>query len=637
MTDFVQAVANASGLPTDTVRSTLSAHAVHSYTPRGRPAKLRLSHLAFTGFKDPDEDEPVKSFSFEWTFQPGLQALASVGNSAGKTSVLGVCHWLLTGSGSGIDARVRPMLRTARLDLLLDDQSITVEVTDAAGTGAGSLHVGDEQIGFATDTMADVIGALMMDRLRLPATQTFMTPNGSTRGTTAEHGWPLYSGALRVAPTQLDALIGSVKTEAGRVLQVYMALPWFETLQQARTARGGITQQAGDAQKAAEAEEAARGEHTARIEQQLAATEAELARMPDASSTATALRNAAAETDSAHRAIAELERRITAATGKADVARRVQLEAQRDAVAAAEHRQASTYFRALQPHSCPRCDEPIDADRLTAESDEHACSVCTRVHEPSIDEGAIARAEEAAEVAKAAAESAFAQLSDLRSELSEQERARDDASARVASLAREQDSGTRQAKVVEIARLRGRLDERAETRTIAATSPSDDPTVKILEAATAVAKKLVEAQDDLLRALDKRILSLGQRFGVEELTGVKLGRNAHLPVHKGRTRVNFGGLSEGDRLRLKVALVIALLEVAGDHNAGQHPGLILVDSPGAQEVGAGPLAEMLTALKEVGEQQEIQVIVATARRDEAVATIGADRVRQPKVDEDKLW
>lgn len=636
MTEFVDAVAADAGLTPAAARAILAEHGVKAYTPRGRPAALRLTRLKFSGVKDPDDEPPNEAYEFEWRLQPGIQALASHGNSVGKTSVLGTIRWLLTGSDSMIDRRVRAGQRRAELHFALDEDAMSVVVDDAE-TGSGTLTTDAGSLPFTAATMADVIGDLMMDRLHLPVTGTFMRPSGSARGVTGEHGWPLYSGALFAAPTQLGAVIGSVPNEAGRVLQVYLALPWYETLQQARTARGAMTQAATDIKKAAEAEEAVRGEHTARIEREIAAAEAALDTLPTEATIAAKLAAAIDETADLNRELAVVERSIAAAALVADETGRVHREAERDAVAALEHRHASTYFRALQPVACPRCDEPIDAGRLAAEADQHSCSVCTRVHQPEVDERAILRAQEAASAAKEAANAARVRLDDLEQRARDLRASRDRAAVLVAARAQERETGERQQKLMQIARLRGRLDERADARDIALSSPTSDPAVVALDAAEKFAGRRVREQDELFKELNARILDLGQRFGIKELTDVRLGRNAHLPVTKGQTRYSFGSLAEGDRLRLKVAVVVALLTVGSVRHAGQHPGLLFVDSPGAQEVGAGPLAEMMTTLEAIADAQRLQIIIATARRDEAVTVLGPARVRQPARDGDGLW
>lgn len=63
----------------------------------------------------------------------------------------------------------------------------------------------------------------------------------------------------------------------------------------------------------------------------------------------------------------------------------------------------------------------------------------------------------------------------------------------------------------------------------------------------------------------------------------------------------YSACTPGEKLCLRIALVIALLRVAEAHGVGRHPGLLLVDSIGAEETEADDLAELMRHLVEVTE------------------------------------
>src|SRR6266436_1328660 len=58
-------------------------------------------------------------------------------------------------------------------------------------------------------------------------------------------------------------------------------------------------------------------------------------------------------------------------------------------------------------------------------------------------------------------------------------------------------------------------------------------------------------------------------------------------------------LSAGEQLRLRIANVIAHVRIARDHGVGRHPGLLLIDSPGNEEVAQENLVDSLDELKNV--------------------------------------
>lgn len=642
MTGFIDTVAVRAGQPAEKVRDTLAAHGVQLYTPRSQAEPLRLKRIVFSGFKDPDSNSPSIPFDFEWQLGSGLNVLASQGNSAGKTSVLEICRWMLTGrdkhSSGGLDPRVRAMVRNVRLEFALGHDDALVELDASTSVAPGRLQIRGATSEFDAETMSSVLADLMLDRLRLPTTSRFSRTRGSSRGSTVEQGWPLYSGALIVGPTHLSAVLGSVDTEAANLLQMYMALPWFDTLQQARAALGAMKQEAGDRQRAAEAEQESREAETSRIEAELAAAEQALRALPAGQDLLKDLRHGVDEATEANRSLMVLEQQLAAAQSEAAEAETVDKETQRELVAVREHTQASTYFRALRPTNCPRCDQPIGDERLTTEEIDHSCSVCTRTNDPVEDPTALPRAEAAATETKKHVAAATGRVEELTQRVQEARQRREQLQQNVQTLSTRGDVAERQVRIVEVERLRGRLDERADAATRASVLPDQDPDVQILQAGLDTANELArESAVGLFEELNERILSLGQRFGVSELTRTGLNRAAHLPAWKGETRYNFRQLSEGDRLRLKVAVVVALLETAAHRGLGHHPGLLLVDSPGAQEVGYAPLAEMLTALDSVATELDLQILVATARIGEAIEAVGQDRIRQPSPPDAPLW
>jgi hypothetical protein len=639
MSDYVSAVAKRAKVPVDEAREILARHRVTAYSPRGRGERIVLTRLWFAGVKDPDSGE--KPFEFEWHMREGVQAVASAGNSAGKTSVLEICRWMLTGRDrhtvGGLDPRVRAMLHRVRLEFRIGDDEASVEVDARAGEGHGTLSVGRSQLPFTSETMEDVLGALLLDRLRLQSTSQFQRGAGSVRGSVTEHGWPLLSGALLVAPTHLGAVLGTVPNEAGRVLQVYMALPWYETLAQARSAHTFAKQAADDRRRAASAEDDVRGRETGSLRAKLEASSRELSTLGTDVDLVRQIEASVREAAEVGRALVATEQRASEAAVEAERAESAFNLARRELASAQEHDKASVYFRALQPRCCPRCAGPIASDRLEAEAQGNRCSVCVREHKPENDEQGIVEAEATVKRAEGALDAARGLRAHHENKVLELRESQARLGQNLEYLSTKRDAGQRQMKLLEVERLRGRLQEREETATVASTTASELPEIEILAAAEKEAETRVKENDELMDALNVRLLELGKRFGVSELTYVKLDRAAHLPVRKGGTPYPFTRLSDGDKLRLKVAVVIALLQLAGERGMGHHPGLLFVDSPGAQEVGAEPLEEMLGALRELAEHHQIQVIIATARRDEAVVCLGADRVRMPREDGKTLW
>lgn len=121
------------------------------------------------------------------------------------------------------------------------------------------------------------------------------------------------------------------------------------------------------------------------------------------------------------------------------------------------------------------------------------------------------------------------------------------------------------------------------------------------------------------------------------LESVKLGSNATLALTKGGEDTSFGKVTAGERLRLRIATAIALLRVGKERGLGRHPGLLIIDSPGAEEVSEIDLAALLGELQKItNETQGLQILVASANPTAIVGQLGAEWCRVAEKD-NYLW
>lgn len=132
-----------------------------------------------------------------------------------------------------------------------------------------------------------------------------------------------------------------------------------------------------------------------------------------------------------------------------------------------------------------------------------------------------------------------------------------------------------------------------------------------------------ESRGDILQRLSEEILSLGQRLGVRMLEGVKLGSSATLALTKGGESTSFSKVTAGERLRLRLATAVALLRVGHERGLGRHPGLMIIDSPGAEEVSDIDLAALLGELQTIAQETPgLQILVASANPPAIVSRLG---------------
>ncbi|MGW1848863.1 hypothetical protein [Streptomyces sp. NPDC001966] len=108
---------------------------------------------------------------------------------------------------------------------------------------------------------------------------------------------------------------------------------------------------------------------------------------------------------------------------------------------------------------------------------------------------------------------------------------------------------------------------------------------------------------------------------------VEINRAAQLKVIKdGGVADYFSKLSAGERLRLRIAVVIALLRVGPAHGLSTHPGLLLIDSPKAEEIQDLDAHSLVTELAKLADENSLQVLITTADFTFANGVLPKDRI-----------
>jgi len=142
--------------------------------------------------------------------------------------------------------------------------------------------------------------------------------------------------------------------------------------------------------------------------------------------------------------------------------------------------------------------------------------------------------------------------------------------------------------------------------------PVDSTHLAVVEAAEQVLKKWVKNdQDPMLVQISADIERLTQSFGADNLSGFALSGAATMALRENGVRQIYSGLTAGEKLRVKIATAIALIQRGYVEGIGRHPGFLVLDSPSAEEMPEEDLATMVKALQDVAGEAEMQIFVAT--------------------------
>lgn len=547
--------------------------------------------------------------------------------------------WALTGR-SHLQADVVSWVDQVNAEFHIDGVPLYIgfDVTDGAPVGKveQQLPSGGRTTLGTFDGEAEfesVMGSVMLERLRLDAISVF------SNGVETEHTWPSYAAALTVHADQLDPIVGNENTLKTRILQMFVGTSWAAVDAQVATALNSLTFEQDERKAQRQAAASVTAVALEHAEDRLAAAKKVLEEFdpdePDVD-TVFALASAASAASERAREAHDLSLQLmTADNAASEVRAHLRAEELRQQ-AAAEEAVARRLFNGMTPTVCPRCSTKVGAERYAAESTTHECSLC--LHELGLDEnmetsepdaggpGAEDATEnesdaepdeaidplEALRLAVADVEQGVAGLREKHQVAEAQRREAEDAAVK----GREKlDSARARLKAeLDLARAQSALDTLRDTVTDRPIAPVADEELIVLRAASALTKKWVkDDQGPLLESVSHAIAALARRFGSTNITSVKLkgNGNGNMDVLKGGTNTTYSGPTNGEKLRIKLAAVIALIELGHRDGVGRHPGMLFVDSPAAEEIPEADLKIMLEAMTAVAEETDLQIVVAT--------------------------
>jgi hypothetical protein len=636
--DWQDSIAERAGTTRAAVEAALAKYGIRPQATLPRRRALAVRSVAFEGVKH--GKEPTERFEFRWEgLGPGLWALLTDGNSKGKSSVLAVTRAVLQGRFPGsIKPDVWAWIDRVAATFSIDGVEFSVSVTKPVGTtrgrdasatvvrgqGAGRAILYD---GPADAGLEGALSDIFLEELGFAKFQAFRADSGNA----SEHGWPVMSSALFISGPGV-AIFGD-HTEDGlpiRLIQLFIGLPWISTYTVASTA---LKRLEAERRKGEDADRR-RADHVAgrisALESVLQAHRDELGRLPDragmrAQLTALDARLAAAQAD-----VTEARRVAEFRKAAATEARSAHTEARRMLQQARDEQAAGYMFRRLRPVCCPACEARFEVGRFEATGAE-VCGLCGTADPPETSPGdtepslgaAVSDAKDAMEAAVAASRRA-------EDALHEAEAARDRVLAELEALQSRlaADDGTERLRH-DIAGIEARLDELRISVPLAPAAQEREE-ADILSAAVEVTKDMFEGlQREVLADVSRSLLRLSADFGVRNLEGMSLLANGQLRIRQGGTDLSFTKLTPGEMVRVRVAAALATLEVAGEKGFGRHPGLLVLDSPGAQEMSADDFSALIGSVASaVGRFRDLQVIVGAVSRPELEARVPPGRRRQ---------
>jgi hypothetical protein len=499
------------------------------------------------------------------------------------------------------------------------------------------------------------INSVMTSRLGFEPLRAWQKNKGATDisdGGIAVHDWSLWSQALIISDSKNSSTLGETPMMAGRVLQMYLGTAWGPSASAAAARKAQLEGELASLKRRQRADQQTRQGSISELEGRIRELEGELAQLPSQDSL-----------EAIDRALGEARAAATAyANANAEVAERARAygtagldlqSAEADELALAEAAVTRRFWHSLEPSCCPRCDAVVDETRMKREQSGH-CSLCDSPVE--LDSTGAGEAAQSQNVAVAVDVSdapqpnteedpddlllAHQRVEWLREQFelasTEHDRATKAREAAQEELDRtralvtgpQSDPAARRAVEFQIENLRGRLEERTTIVVPADDLSVQQRTIDVLGAAEVIAKnRRQDEQSTMLAEVSERVTEIARRLGISQLEKAELKGNAHLPVVKGGAAANFGQLTDGERLRLKIAVVVALLHVGTAAGVGRHPGVLIIDSFLREELNPDDATGLLKELVDVATDYGLQVITSSANGDVLAASLPIGSVR----------
>ncbi len=633
---WLDAIAERAKVDVSAVEELLAEYRIEPSPVLASPKRLLLKSISFSGVKDAEHNDAVIDFSWEG-LDTGIWAFLTEKNFRGKSSILEIIRWLLRGSEpSNLQSDVRSWLKEARLLFELDDVPFEIEINceeSVRGKLSRYSKKGNKRriCGFESDDeFAAEMSSFFMHEFRMERLAVHRK-NGEFDGKTALHGWQTLSGAMFVG-TDYTTLVGELPPTSGlpiRVMQMYLGIPWVTTLAATKAAQSELSRKLSLSNRLFEEAKKETVDRIGELKTALATKQQKLSTLPaaeDAAKKGKELRKKHADLGDELQLLSQQTKTSQETMENAEQAYADDRRAYQTFV---DGNAADFVFRALDPTCCPRCDHSIPDARKKREHEHNACAVCGEQVHSDVPAAEIQKQlkdqMDASKKARTSARKSFKTLIEQRTQLEESiESCEVDIASESKKLSKPNNRGKLE---TDIAVLEARIEE-ASTNLPREASESAELTV--LNAVAVETEKLVkEVQADVLMKVSEGIVQYANRFGMTALKSATLKGNMNLSLDKGDSSTSYSAVTAGEKLRLKVATVLSMLKVGAELGVGRYPGLLLIDSPAAQEIAPNDLEQLIDGLAELsGELEHLQVFVASVASKAIRKCVDEQRVLQ---------
>lgn len=612
---------------------------------------LMVNRLRFKGEKRlSGKPEPI---DYDQKFAPGVNVILIEKNLVGKSSILKIIKFALTGDNDDFDKDVKTWIKAIWLEFSLGARDFTVVLAYVEDDWQCVLATGKE-----SGPLSEVVESLTrkdQHHIGLPAIQQalaelfFREYSLAVLGWTQSHAngdviesstsWQTYFQALRIKDDDHKYLmcepVAGLANQEQLLFMMFLGLHLAKPLNQLGVEQSTLkkTQQLSEK----EVEELKAYKETLQESKKKAQT-----RLDEIQKAQRQRREAVLTGDLPNQIAAAEGEQLQAATeitGLEAQQRELSSQAQRARAQAKRIRAAIELqgeFSGLDVTLCPRCSKPIPDAEIERESETHECRLCSRMTSQASPEYVEQLELEAADYEEEAQrlQSAHTEVGRRIAELRAQEdllKARaealrgaivDGVSSSYPTPAEDSEKAKLHESIGKIGHQLFEIEQKLGS--VQGGGVDAEKRGKIIQKVRDVLKEEAEHRNE---SINERLKELTQRvttaIGAKNITGISCSPLGVVTLYKNEEPVTFGGFKNpGERFRIKLALFLAMMQLGRENGLGRHPGFLLIDQLGAAEMVHDNMEAAAKLLSAIDSEfsKSIQIICSTAKSEYRHAT-----------------
>ena len=308
-----------------------------------------------------------------------------------------------------------------------------------------------------------------------------------------------------------------------------------------------------------------------------------------------------------------------------------------------EYIEFGSYYNGLEITLCPHCDEEISQEKKVAEKSAHVCMVCNSVMNKNNDILMYQKKLEEQNVQLKNLEQSFESVERILY-LTEQELSKffiefDNIESTIKQNNSSELYNRQQERLNDLRENKGAL--KREIQNLQASLELNgnlDKEVNIQikidilnYAVELLENKRFSESKNIYDRFNELMLNQLSEFGLNSIDEVILDKSLNIKFVQNKELVSFFyDLNEGEKLRVKIAFFLSLIQLDIEYKVGRHPRFLIIDSPGKEEV----IKRDLTGLSKIFQiidnkyDKELQIFVGTALSEFQYATTNSNKVEK---------